>query len=86
MPTTGANTVTIINYVFTPTTLNITVGTKVTWINTDAVEHTATSDLGLFDGDLPANGGSYSFTFTSAGLYTYHCSLHTYMTGQIVVR
>jgi plastocyanin len=28
---------------------------------------------------------SFSFTFSKAGTYSYHCSVHPHMTGKIVV-
>ena len=49
-------------------------------------DHTATSDDGhTFDsGDL-APGSAYSFTFTKAGTFAYHCNVHTFMHGTIKV-
>ncbi len=41
---------------------------------------------GVFDGDLPGAGDSYSFTFDEAGTYTYFCGIHSSMTGEVVVR
>jgi plastocyanin len=40
---------------------------------------------GLFDGDLPEAGSSFSFTFTEAGTYPYFCRIHSSMTGEVVV-
>jgi plastocyanin len=28
----------------------------------------------------------FSYTFNNAGTYPYHCSIHTYMTGTIIVK
>ena len=33
-----------------------------------------------------ANGGTYQFTFTQTGVYTYHCSIHPQMTGTVTVQ
>ncbi len=67
-------------------------GVTVTWMNYDGVTHNATADGGLFGGtgtgDMAPNG-SYSFmvpTGTAPGSYTYHCRIHTYMTGVINVQ
>ena len=57
----------------------------VTWINKDIDTHTATSDSALFDLSLIPNV-PVSYTFTKAGTYSYHCSLHPEMTGVIVVK
>ena len=80
-----ANTVTIQNMAFNPSTLNVKVGTTVTWINKDSTTHNVVSDSGLFEsGDL-TNGMSYNYTFNKAGSYPYHCSIHPSMTGTVVV-
>jgi plastocyanin len=82
---TSANTVTIQNTAFNPATLNVQVGTTVTWINKDSVTHRVVSDTGLFSsGDL-TTGMSYNYTFNQTGSYPYHCSIHPSMTGTIVV-
>ncbi|MGZ3707482.1 MAG: plastocyanin/azurin family copper-binding protein [Bdellovibrionota bacterium] len=51
-------------------------GTTVTWTNNDSVPHTATSDTGAFDSGSIPPGQSYSFTFSQAGDFPYHCSIH----------
>ena len=72
-------------FAFTPATLTVAVGTTVTWRNTTSAPHTVTSDDGkTFDGML-STGGTYSFTFTKAGTYAYHCNIHPYMKAMIVV-
>ncbi len=66
------------NIAFAPPVLNVDVGTKVTWINDDPVVHTVTSDDTsgpLNSGDLP-QGARYSYTFSSAGTFPYHCIPH----------
>ena len=81
-----ANSITIENYKFSPASMTVKVGTKVTWTNQDTVSHTVTVDSG--DGpnsQLFGKGQSYSFTFTKAGTYSYHCAPHPYMKGTITV-
>ena len=78
--------ITIKNYMFSPQTITVKKGTTVTWTNKDIAKHTITSD----DGSWPASqffgqGESYSYTFTSAGTYAYHCEPHPYMTATVVV-
>lgn len=85
-PTTNGNSITIANFAFAPATLTVKVGTKVTWTNNDSATHTVTALQGAFDsGDLPT-GQSFSFTFTKAGTYNYHCAIHASMTATIVVQ
>lgn len=75
----------ILDFTFTPQTLEIPVGTTVTWTNSDTTQHTATASDGSFDSGILAQGDSFSFTFDTPGTYDYICSLHPNMTGQIVV-
>ena len=79
-------TITIKNYMFGPQTVTIKKGTTVIWTNTDIAKHTVTAD----DGSGPTSkffgqGESYSYTFSKAGIYTYHCEPHPYMTATITV-
>jgi plastocyanin len=80
-----ANTVSIQNLSFAPQTLTVASGTTVTWVNNDTTTHTTTSDTGVWSSPNLAPSQSFSFTFTTPGTYTYHCSIHTTMTATIVV-
>lgn len=74
------------NFAFNPSTTNIKVGDSVTWTNNDGATHTITSDSGteLASSGI-SSGSTYSHTFSTAGTYNYHCSIHTSMKGTIVV-
>lgn len=75
-------------YSFSPSTVSVKVGTTVTWTNTTQAPHTVTSDSGdpaSFNGSLDSSGSTFSFTFTQAGTYNYHCSVHPYMMATITV-
>ena len=76
--------VTIDNFTFAPAELTVKVGTTVTWKNHDDIPHTIVS-AGKFRSKALDTDDSYSFTFTTAGAYTYFCSLHPHMTGTIKV-
>lgn len=80
------NEVIIKDMTFTPATIKVTPGTTITWTNNDAVEHTVSSDLGLFDSGPIAPGKTYSQTFTMTGTFPYHCLIHTLMTGTVTVK
>jgi plastocyanin len=71
---------------FEPETLEIQVGTTVTWTNTGNLIHTVTAEDGSFDGDLMA-GQTFSHTFDTPGTYEYYCGPHRAqdMTGTITV-
>ena len=83
----------IVNIAFGPQTVAVSAGTKVTWTNKDAVVHFVNSDPHPTHNHTPAlnsaelaKDASYSFTFTQAGEYAYHCSAHTNMTGRVLVK
>ena len=74
------------NAVFSPQTLNTTVGATVTWTNADSIAHANVADAGQWRTDsIPVNG-TFQFTFAAAGTYTYKCTIHSGMTGSVVVR
>jgi plastocyanin len=54
----------------------INVGDTVTWTFADSEPHTVTSSTGAFSSGAQQVGGSYQFTFNSAGLYEYYCEVH----------
>ncbi|MCX6739759.1 MAG: cupredoxin family copper-binding protein [Candidatus Parcubacteria bacterium] len=72
------------NFAFNPKQRTVKIGTTVTWTNDDPAPHQI---AGSIFGSQPLNtGDSYSFTFTQAGTYDYHCAIHSSMTGQIIVQ
>ena len=73
------------NFSFQPATLRVAPGTVVTVTNDDATTHTWTADGGGWDSGPIAPASSYRRTFTTPGTFTYHCSIHTYMTGTVQV-
>lgn len=82
------NTVLIKDFDFAPETTKVKIGTKVTWTNKDSAKHDITPDTESPDfiaSELLGQGESYSFTFTKAGTYAYHCSPHPYMKAMIEV-
>ena len=82
----SANSVTLANFAFSPATITVKAGTTVTWTNKDGTTHTITSDTGAFDSGNVAANGKYSYTFSTAGTYAYHCTIHPYMKGTVIVQ
>ncbi|WP_337314122.1 cupredoxin domain-containing protein [Candidatus Aeolococcus gillhamiae] len=84
----GANTITIKNFAFGPATLHVSTGTTVTWTNSDSTTHTTAADKSAAQqwdsGNLTPNT-SYAVTFAKPGTYSFHCTIHNYMTGTVVV-
>ncbi len=86
---TGGSTagVSISGYSFSPGSFSFPAANNVTvtWTNNDPVTHTVTSDtMGLFNATVTP-GSTFSMAFPVAGTYSYHCSIHTYMTGTFTV-
>lgn len=80
------NAVTISGFAFSPASITVPVGTKVTWTNQDSTTHTVTADDGkTFDSGNLANGATFSFTFTTAGTFAYHCAIHSSMKATVIV-
>jgi plastocyanin len=82
--------VVIANYGFHPATITVPVGTTVTWVNMDFVQHTVTAGseqapTGLFDSHELSHMQSFSYTFNAPGAYTYYCDIHPEMVGTVVV-
>jgi plastocyanin len=78
--------VTMRNLAYSNTTLTISAGQTVVWVNQDAVPHTVTADNGSFDSGNIDPGRSWARTFTSAGSIAYHCTPHPFMKGAVTVR
>jgi plastocyanin len=64
---------------FSPQTVTVRIGDTVTWDNPDPTGvHNVFSDDGTTFSSGSVTGGpwTYSFTFTAAGTFGYHCQLH----------
>lgn len=83
--TSSGNSVSIKNFSFSAATVTVASGTTVTWTNNDAVTHTVTADDGSFDSGNIAPGAAFSHKFSTVATVKYHCSIHTMMTGSVVV-
>ena len=76
--------------------LTVSVGTTLTWINSDTLPHTVTSGhadadaVGIdipngFDSGFMSGGDEYEHTFDVAGFYDYYCQLHPWMQASVTV-
>jgi plastocyanin len=84
-PAAVQESVKIDNFTFTPQRVTVKAGSTVTWTNEDDIPHTVTSSTKAFRSKALDTDDKFSFTFTTAGVYEYFCSLHPHMTGTIVV-
>lgn len=85
---------------FSPSTLEVPVGTTVVWTNRDDILHTVTSGTarpaglgsydaapdGRFEGRMDGAATTFRFTFDRPGTYAYFCDRHRHMTATIVVK
>jgi len=72
---------------FSPDIIHVAIGVNntVMWTNNDGTIHTVTSTTGQFDSGFLNPGQSWTYTFTKDGTYQYHCTLHGWMTGAVIV-
>jgi plastocyanin len=85
-PAAVTHTVKLLNMQYSEATTTIKVGDTVVWQNVDSMDHTTTSDTGVWNSPL-AQGASFKFTFTSAGSFPYYCAKHkSSMKGTVVVQ
>ena len=66
---------------YLPNPAQLSVGSKITWINKDTAPHTATAINGSFDTSLINAGSSGSAIIKGTGTIQYHCTIHPWMTG-----
>src|SRR4029450_8360644 len=76
-PATGLVTVHILNSQFTPNPVTVKVGAQVNWKNDDNIDHTATSDTGMFDDFVNAmSAHGAPVTMSTVDTFAYHCKIH----------
>ena len=79
------------DFAYKPVTLEVPVGTAVTFVNDDDAAHTVTaveqvSQQPIFNsGDMP-KGAKWTYTFKKAGTFKYTCGYHAFMNGTIIVK
>lgn len=82
----GEVTIEIKDFAFVPAKITVRSGTTVTWINMDGAPHTVSEDNYIFESGTIGKGESYTYTFDSAGMISYYCNFHPYMTGSVAVK
>ncbi len=80
----GANTSSL---GYSPATILVVIGmnSTVTWVNQDSMPHTVTATGKSFNSGNLDPGKSYTYTFTLPGTFTYYCSYHNWMKGEVIV-
>lgn len=82
--TSAAKSVSIVNFAFKPGALTVKRGARVAFTNTSDTTHTATKG-GSFDTKRIAPGKSKTVQFNQRGTFSYHCKIHSFMKGKVVV-
>jgi plastocyanin len=75
----------IMNFAFTPARIEVSPGTRVVWTNADSDPHTVTTDRPGFSSQALDTGQSYARALTKTGTFAYHCTIHPFMHGSVVV-
>jgi plastocyanin len=75
----------ISEFAFHPHTLRVKRGTRVVFANRDPTVHTATRRGSFNTGHIRPHHSAV-VNLRRAGVYAYHCTIHPFMRGKIVVR
>jgi plastocyanin len=75
----------IMNFAFMPARIEVSPRTRVVWTNEDSDPHTVTTDKPGFSSQALDTGQSYARVLTTTGAFTYHCTIHPFMHGTVVV-
>jgi plastocyanin len=82
----GSVAASIKDFKFDPADVTAKAGDTITWTNNDSTGHTVTVDnQPACDTGTIAPGSTGSITFSVAGTYPFHCSIHSSMKGTITV-
>jgi len=77
--------VTIMNFAFVPARVEVSPGTRVVWTNQDSDPHTVTTDHPGFSSQALDTGQTFAEVVRKVGTVTYHCTIHPFMHGSVVV-
>ena len=80
------SSVAIHNFMFSPMSLAVAVGTGVSWKNFDGEPHTIRSIDDTFRSGALDQNDTFSYAFDKPGTYRYVCSIHPQMVASIVVK
>jgi plastocyanin len=76
-----------VSWQYMPKDIKVVLGVNstVTWVSRSISYDTVTDSGGAFSSGPIAPGQTFSFTFSRAGTYAYHCQYHPWMTGTVTV-
>jgi plastocyanin len=82
-PAPGEGSITIADLAF-PAETHAKAGATIKITNNDSVTHTVTADDGSFNVEVPG-GKTVDLAAPAAGTYPFHCTIHSFMHGTLVV-
>jgi len=82
----GLVTIFITNGVYAPNPLTVGVGQQINWKNNDTIAHSATSSSFDTGSIPPLSAHDVPVTMSTAGTFSFHCSIHAGETGTILVQ
>ena len=87
-----ASSISIGSTSFVPSKIQVSIGSKVSWTNNDSTLHTVTqgnpvtgATQAIFNSDILYPDQSWDYTFNSIGTFDYHCTIHPFMEGTVIV-
>ncbi|MDQ1375521.1 MAG: hypothetical protein QOJ09_2859 [Actinomycetota bacterium] len=84
LPSTAGATVVLKDLKFNPDKVSIKTGATVSWQWKESVLHNVTAKDGSFKSDNRSDG-TFGHTFDKAGTFSYECTLHSGMSGEVTV-
>ena len=78
--------VSIHNFAFAPARLVVSPNTRVVWTNGDGDPHTVTADRSGWASEALDTGNQFARVFKTAGTFPYHCAIHPFMHGTVIVK
>jgi len=78
---------------FVPPQISLSSGSTISWTNADSITHSVTiegnpaivSGEASFDSGPISPGYTWDNTFDSPGQFDYHCLIHPFMTGKVII-
>ncbi|MFN0093444.1 MAG: plastocyanin/azurin family copper-binding protein [Dehalococcoidia bacterium] len=81
----AAAEVAIAGFAFSPPSVTIEVGQAARWTHQDGNASHGVTIPGVFQSQVGTAGLTFTFTFTAEGVFSYRCTVHSFMTGTVVV-
>jgi plastocyanin len=73
------------DFAFSPATVEVAAGGRITWTNRGAAPHSVAAKDGAFDSGMLEGGATFAQSFETPGSYAYLCAFHPEMTATIRV-